>query len=177
MPDVSPAVTRIRLPGQSILSGAYEQVDLMDSYAVSLPRGSTHDPEVLARFVFSRRARWMDLLMGTRDAIVSGLGLKTAAQLRTAGGQQERVAIFRIYRITEQEILLGEDDSHLDFRLSVLCLPGREPQADGRLVLSTVVCCHNALGRIYLTVITPFHRLIVRSILGRAARSGWPALD
>ena len=46
--------------------------------------------------------------------------------------------------------------------------------AQARLTLSTVVHCHNRLGRVYLFVIAPFHRLIVRSGLRRAARLGWP---
>jgi hypothetical protein len=40
-------------------------------------------------------------------------------------------------------------------------------------VLTTVVHCHNLLGRVYLGVISPFHRLVVRSNLARAARRGW----
>jgi hypothetical protein len=43
------------------------------------------------------------------------------------------------------------------------------------LTLSTVVHCHNALGRTYIRVIAPFHRLIVKSCLRRAARTGWPS--
>jgi hypothetical protein len=41
-------------------------------------------------------------------------------------------------------------------------------------VATTVVHCHNTLGRVYLAVIAPFHRRIVRSALQRAARRGWP---
>jgi hypothetical protein len=41
------------------------------------------------------------------------------------------------------------------------------------VVLTTVVHCHNLFGRIYLRVISPFHRLVVRSNLARAARKGW----
>lgn len=42
------------------------------------------------------------------------------------------------------------------------------------VTLSTVVHCHNRLGRVYLFAIGPFHRLIVQSGLRRAARRGWP---
>jgi hypothetical protein len=40
--------------------------------------------------------------------------------------------------------------------------------ADGigqRVTATTVVLMHNWLGRIYLTVIKPFHRMVVRSML------------
>jgi hypothetical protein len=36
------------------------------------------------------------------------------------------------------------------------------------------VHCHNRLGRIYITLIAPFHRLVVEASLRRAARLGWP---
>jgi len=41
--------------------------------------------------------------------------------------------------------------------------------------VSTVVHCHNLLGRTYLRVIAPFHRLVVKASLDRAARVGWPS--
>lgn len=170
-----PTVKSVRLPEQSIIGNIYEQVDLSDAYAISLPAGTSHDPQVLARFVFSRRARWMDALMGVRDAMVSVFGLKTSAKLgRTDDAHNgERISIFRIYKVDAHEIILGEDDSHLDFRLSLLCLPVHDTGGSD-LVISTVVHCHNALGRAYLKIIAPFHRLIVPAMLRRAARSGWP---
>jgi hypothetical protein len=114
--------------------------------------------------------------MTVRDALVAGFGLKTAKHLTSLGAEERkgRVGIFKIYSRSEAEIVLGEDDKHLDFRLSVLCanqaaLPGKR-----RLVLSTVVHCHNRLGRAYILLIAPFHRLVVRSSLRRAASIGWP---
>jgi hypothetical protein len=44
---------------------------------------------------------------------------------------------------------------------------------DDEVVLTTVVHCHNLLGRIYLRVISPFHYLVARSNLAKAARRGW----
>jgi hypothetical protein len=42
------------------------------------------------------------------------------------------------------------------------------------LTVSTVVHCHNLPGRAYLLVIAPFHRMVVKASLRRAARVGWP---
>jgi hypothetical protein len=69
---------------------------------------------------------------------------------------------------------LGEDDKHLDFRMSVLRSPGFSPTLGGQLTVSTVVHCHNRLGRAYILVIAPFHRLVVKASLRRAAHIGWP---
>jgi len=81
----------------------------------------------------------------------------------------ERIYIFRVYKIARDEAILGEDDKHLDFRISV-------QRRSGDIVVTKVVHCHNLLGRLYLALITPFHRLVVKSMLRRAARRGWPRL-
>jgi hypothetical protein len=67
--------------------------------------------------------------MKVRDLLITGFGLKTSAQLARVepGSKVRRIGIFRIYSTSRHEIVLGEDDRHLDFRLSVLCLASRSP--------------------------------------------------
>lgn len=151
-------------------------MDLADAYSVPLPHGTAANPELLARFIFAQQAPWVTGLMKVRDTFVAGFGLKTSGQLTQLGvdGGAKRIGIFKIYSTTEHEIVLGEDDKHLDFRLSVLCSTPPAPAGERRLVLSTVVHCHNRLGRIYIFLIAPFHRRVVQSSLRRAARMGWP---
>jgi Protein of unknown function (DUF2867) len=46
------------------------------------------------------------------------------------------------------------------------------PAGDGQEVTSTtLVLTHNRLGRAYLTVILPFHRVIARSLLRQVAET------
>ena len=177
MPNTNRSVQAVALPTESAVARLYNAPDLADAYAVRLPDNAIDDPELLARFLFAHQAGWVAKLMGLRDALVARFGLKTAKQLRTegSGGSRERVDIFRIFTRSAHEIILGENDSHLDFRVSVL--QQTRDTRDGRsryLVLSTVVHCHNRLGRFYILAIAPFHRLVVRSTLRRAARVGWP---
>jgi hypothetical protein len=176
MPPSSHSVTPVEIPAESAIACFYELTNLADAYSVTLPIGSITSPELLARFIFSQQAAWIKSLMKIRDALVAGLGLKTSAQLtvHNADRQTERVGIFKIYNTTEREIVLGEDDKHLDFRLSVMCSSPLGHTGERRLVLSTVVHCHNRLGRVYIFLIAPFHRLIVQACLHRAARVGWP---
>jgi hypothetical protein len=177
MPNDFFVVTPVALPVQSRISHVYEPVHLADAFSVRLPPGASGDPEVLARFVFSQQAPWVGGLMKVRDALVSGLGLKTGKHLASLGAKagQRRVGIFKIYSTGDTEIVLGEDDKHLDFRVSVLCSSAPAPASGRDLVVSTVVHCHNRLGRVYIFLIAPFHRRVVQSSLRRAARMGWPA--
>ncbi|WGS53619.1 DUF2867 domain-containing protein [Paraburkholderia sp. D15] len=173
------AVLNVTLPAESAVTGLYHAPDLADAFAVRLPDNAIDDPELLARFLFENQAGWIGKLMGLRDAIVGRLGLKTARELRTLSSpaSHERVDIFRIYAKSAREIVLGENDSHLDFRLSVLQQTRDAGDGQSRyLVFSTVVHCHNGLGRFYILAIRPFHRLVVRSSLRSAARVGWPTV-
>lgn len=172
MNDDTLRAAAVPLPPASRATRFYRAPNLADAYAVQLPAGASHDPEELARFMFSNQAPWVARLLWLRDRIMAPFGVKTTDQLQGSNaGQVRRVAFFRIYEQDATEILLGEDDSHLDFRVSVRCEP-----VDGahRVVATTVVQCHNLLGRAYLLVIAPFHRRVVRSALQRAADTGWP---
>lgn len=177
MPTEHHRATPVSLPSESAIAKAYASMDLADAYSIELPVGASTNPEVLARFISAHQAPWISSLMAVRDTLVAGLGLKTAKHLASleAGSGAGRVGIFKIYSTGPTEIVLGEDDKHLDFRLSVLCSGQSSSGAKRRLTLSTVVHCHNRLGRLYIFLIAPFHRLVVQSSLRSAARVGWPS--
>jgi hypothetical protein len=167
----------VPLPPESAITRAYASTHLADAYSIELPTGASTNPELLARFIFAHQAPWISKLMAVRDTLVAGFGLKTARHLASLDAQSEtgRLDIFKIYSTSPTEVVLGEDDKHLDFRLSVLCSGRSSPGAGRRLILSTVVHCHNRLGRLYILLIAPFHRLVVQSSLRSAARVGWPS--
>ena len=170
-------VRSVPLPQESALARAYASMNLADAYSIELPPGASTNPEVLARFIFAHQASWISRLMAVRDALVASFGLKTARHLASLEAESGagRLDIFKIYSQSPTEIVIGEDDKHLDFRLSVLCSGSSSPGAKRQLTLSTVVHCHNRLGRLYILLIAPFHRAVVQSSLRSAARSGWPS--
>ena len=169
-------VTSVALPVESRVCQIYKTTHLADAYAIALPEGTSIDPELLANFIFAQQAPWISGLMKIRDTLVAGLGLKTSGQLLKTerSGKVNRIGIFKIYSCSAREIILGEDDIHLDFRLSVLYQARLAEAGAPHLILSTVVHCHNLLGRIYIFLIAPFHRLVIKSTLRRAAHIGWP---
>lgn len=175
MAAAATTVLPVGLPPESAVAGLYAAPDLADAFEVRLPDDAVADADLLARFMFANQAPWVGWLMALRDALVAGFGLKTAKQLSAPGSGSGRIGIFKVYASNPREVLLGEDDRHLDFRLSVLRRgQGGDAAGGPTLVLSTVVHCHNRLGRAYILLIAPFHRQVVRSALRRAARIGWP---
>lgn len=174
--NVEWSIVPVAVPAESLVSSVYPSTDLADAFSIRLPDNASTDPEVLARFIFAHQGSWVGWLIRLRDALVARFGIQTSKQFEAAAGA--RISFFRIYGKRAHEIILGEDDMHLDFRLSVL----RRTHASERgrtthLVLSTVVRCHNRLGRRYILLISPFHRLVVKSSLRRAARAGWPTAE
>lgn len=168
--------TRVALPAASGLSADHESLHLADAFAIRLPPGASTDTAMLARFIFSNQPSWIGTLMAVRDMIAAGFGLKTAKQLAALASapKANRVGIFRVYSTNKTETVLGEDDKHLDFRVSLLCSADPASSTHGQLTLSTTVHCHNLLGRAYILFIAPFHRTVVKASLRRAARIGWP---
>lgn len=176
MPTDPLAVVSVPVPSTSGVACVYPSMQLADAFSIQLPGEASDDASVLARFLVAHQPAWVGWLTALRDVLVAGFGLKTARHLASLAPDAGagRIGIFKVYSAERTEVVLGEDDRHLDFRVSVLCAPDAVAQGARRLIVSTVVHCHNRLGRTYLFVIAPFHRMVVRASLRRAARVGWP---
>ncbi|MEM1045875.1 MAG: DUF2867 domain-containing protein [Pseudomonadota bacterium] len=165
-------VKRTRLSPDSALHTLFKPSDFLDCYSVRVTDTAPPLHEI-ARRLFANRPIWLRALLAIRDCAVTPFGLKTTASLHTDDRKRDSVAIgqsigfMRVHAITDREILLGEDDRHLDFRLAVR----READDPHAISLATWVRTHNALGRAYLRIIEPFHIGIVRSQLAAIARS------
>ena len=155
-------------PSDSALSALYEGADLLDAYAIDLPANASADPEVLARIAFERQAPWIRALTCVRDTVMATVGVKSSRAIGAEAAQSGRQVIgyFPVLSKRADEMVVGGDDRHLDFRVAI------QVRAAGReLVVTTVVHCHNRLGRAYLCAITPFHRTILRANLQRTAKA------
>ena len=171
MQEMNNAVRAVAMPPGASIAPLYAGSNLADAYAVALPTAQARqmDMQILARQLLGKQPGWARKLMVLRDAIVARFGIKTARQMEAKPGK--RIGIFRIYAVSDDEIIVGEDDSHLDFRLSVL--RNRNTGRHGSVTMSSVVHCHNWVGRAYILLIRPFHKLIVRRSLARAVKGGF----
>ena len=168
-------VREVPPPAESGVAGWFDAADLADAYAVPIGAADVAKGiDNLARSALADPAPWIRLLLRLRDALVAGFRVKTTQEVRRAAiaDNAERIDFFRILARSDRELILGEDDRHLDFRLSML-LRARPDGSGDELVATTVVRCHNALGRVYLALIARFHRLVVITNLSRASNKGW----
>ncbi|MFN3402105.1 MAG: DUF2867 domain-containing protein [Ferrovibrio sp.] len=130
--------------------------DFADAFSVVVPRRDL-DARVLSADFFSTPPAWAGTLMDARNTIMGRLGYK-APKIRKG---------FPVLRESADEVVSGLDDRHLDFR----ALMKVEPVGTGgsRITLTTAVATHNRIGRAYLALIMPFHKLIVRSMVRQLA--------
>ena len=139
----------------AVLPGA----DFVDAYRVMVPKSGL-DAQAMARLMFQHQPGWLTAMMHLRDGVVGPLGLKTAR--RAHEGPGPAVGNFPVVTATTDRIVLGFPDQHLDFRVVVDVVRGGD---DDGVTVTTLVRLNNLLGRVYLTSIMPFHRVVVRSTL------------
>jgi hypothetical protein len=161
-------VRRTTSPAESVIAGWYENASLLDSYSIDLSLSKQHSMRELANRTVGDPPGWVKALLAMRDAMVTPFGVKTSGDVRASRANNERVDFFPVQWESKDEIVLGEDDRHLDFRLSLL---RRNSPTGTQLIATTVVHSHNAFGLTYLNVIRPFHHLVIRTTLARFARA------
>ncbi len=170
-----PLVQSVGLPQHSLVARALPRIDYADTFRVQIPATCT-TASTVAQALFSTVPTWVKILLRLRNALVAPLGLKTGPVFGTARPERaitrdiqpgSRIGIFPVLACTPEEILMGEDDKHLNFRVSVLL--DREGDANWAVV-STVVCFNNWLGRLYFVPVRPVHRVIVPATLKRGVR-------
>jgi hypothetical protein len=138
-----------------------DRVDYFDSYMIAK---STPDSVAEITHRMLKAPAWVEMLARFRDLLVKPFGLKTGDEIRVErDGDCEFDFAPVLYR-SEQEIVMGMNDKHLYFRLSVLKVAQRN---GSQVFLTTVVRFNNVGGRIYFTLIRLFHGLIVRAMLRR----------
>ncbi|KIU50372.1 MULTISPECIES: DUF2867 domain-containing protein [Bradyrhizobium] len=121
------------------------------------------DARHAAEAMVTRQPRWIEWLLALRNLLVAPLGLKTSGA--TEGVARDMIGIFPVVSETPQRLVAGFNDKHLDFRLVVDVAPDGPARS---ITATTLVLTHNWLGRAYLAVILPFHRLIVPAMLRKA---------
>jgi hypothetical protein len=158
------------LPRQSILNQNRIVYDYVDSYEEAFRQATVNiTPTVVCKAFFTSAPSWVSKLMHLRDKIVSLIGLKTSGNAdnreqlleRFTGEQGERLGLFKVYDKNDNEIIIGEDDKHLNFRVSLYLDRGESSQMANKLIVSTTVQFNHWIGRLYFVPVRPFHRLIV----------------
>ncbi|MBP0112428.1 MULTISPECIES: DUF2867 domain-containing protein [Bradyrhizobium] len=141
----------------ALLPGA----QFIDAFRVEIGAAAVDARQACVRMVL-HGPRWVDGLVHLRNILVTPFGLKTSGE--GAPAPHGLIGLFPVVSETPERLVAGFNDSHLDFRL-VVDVTG--DAASRRVTSTTLVRTHNLLGRTYLALITPFHKLVVRGMMGR----------
>lgn len=144
-------VERCDEPPGPLQVAAFDRADACDCWTTPLLPGDPDHPEAWARMLFGGPP---GALLRLRDLLVKPLGLRpsTTSQHATTG--------FPRLAFDGEELLLGVDDHHLDFRVGLRV-------HDRMLHVATTVRTHNRLGQSYWSVVRLVHPIIVRQMLRR----------
>ena len=140
----------------AVLAGA----QFIDAFRAEVGASTVNAREACTRMVL-HGPRWIDALTRLRNILVTPFGLKTSGE--GAYAPHGLIGLFPVIDETPERLVAGFNDHHLDFRL-VIDVSGEA--ARRQVTSTTLVRTHNLLGRSYLTVIMPFHKVVVRSMMG-----------
>jgi hypothetical protein len=96
------------------------------------------------------------------DALLAGAQFIDAYRIAVADPALDAPVVSE----TPTRLVAGFNDKHLDFRV---VLDVASSGHGRRVTATTLVKTHNLLGRTYLAIILPFHRLVVRAMLRQVA--------
>ena len=163
-------IEKVTVPKNSLANQSLSCRHYSDAYQAILPGESSHDVEFITRMFLTTVPSWVSRLMKVRDRIVSLIGLKTSSRSEVKDIKLElgsNIGIFRVLNRSSQEILLGEDDRHLNFRVSILV---EGVNGLNYLTVSTVVYFHNWIGKLYFFIVGKVHKVIVPSMMRNIVR-------
>lgn len=173
--DLDPMqIIKTSLPENSVLKAPGKRYDYTDSFSALLKDpANAISPEVVGKAFFTSAPKWIDHVLQLRDKVAAVFGLKTSGNsinrqkqldnFRCEPGQQ--LGLFKVFDKTLYEVVLGEDDKHLNFRVSLFLNISITNPAEKVLTITTVVRFNNWFGRIYFLPVKPFHSLIVPAML------------
>ena len=160
-------VVECDVPSGSMLSRELiERAYFRDSYRAPLSRGELGIVDIFFA-IFAHHPPWMKLLLTVRNKVarVAGLDAPTTSEILHVEIKDnyvvgEKIGVWPIFGLSEDEIVAGRNNKHMDFRLSVLKVPDGDRTI---VVVSTICSVHNLAGKLYLSV--PFHRCGVRKLM------------
>ncbi len=169
-------VVECEVPSGSALSREMiERAFFRDSYRTPLCRKELGIVSVFFG-IFGHHPLWMKFALIVRNKVASVAGLDAPAaseilhvEIKDHYAVGDVIGVWPIYSLSQDEIIVGRNNKHLDFRLSVLKVLDGDKAS---VIVSTICTVHNLSGKLYLFFVVPFHRYGVRKLMANARAAG-----
>ena len=141
-------------------------IDFKDTFSTSNHINSVGE---VAYLVFGKAPVWVEKLMNLRNFIVKFMGLKTTKpeDYNTKFEVGGYIGFFKIYEMSDSEMIMGADDKHLNFRVSIY----DSGEKEFNIKVTTLVQYNNKFGRFYMSFVKPFHRMVVKRMVKQAYKN------
>lgn len=151
-------VKQTTLPAHSHIAEGFGSVDYLDVFQIR--KATPQSAKEIANEIF-RLPAWVKTLLALRNRIVAPFGLKTDKYTSPTA------TFFPSIESREEELVMGEDDQHLNFRASIL-----KNTSESTVSLITVVHFNNRWGKLYFLPVKPFHHIIMKTLLKKYLKDG-----
>lgn len=152
-------------PNTDLISKALTKIDFTDTFATT---NRVESLEVITRKILGKAPFWVRIMMQIRNTVVRLFGIRAEKGMPQVSPfvVGEKIAFFEIMAIDKDEVILGANDKHLNFRVSVLRENDNAVQFNVKV--TTIVQYLNTFGKIYMTIVKPFHKLVVKRMVAQA---------
>ncbi|NDV79748.1 DUF2867 domain-containing protein [Dysgonomonas sp. 511] len=162
-------VRKAGIPQESVAHN-YLWANYRDTYMCEVARESDISPDDVMVAFWTDPPFWVRSLFRLRNSLVRVFGLKGDESLSRESLEQcirtgEQQGFVSVSMKTADETIVLLRDKHLNAYLSVYMAAGGGSK---QVSATTMVQYKNRLGRVYFSLIKPFHRLVVKSLLCRA---------
>lgn len=165
-------IEKTNLPKNSILQKE-KNLKFVDGYkACFIDQNNRIDIKTIGKLFFTTGSTWIDKLFALRNNVVKVFGLKTSDNLSKNEElanfnceQGEKIGLFTVFHKSDHELILGENDKHLNFRVSLFLESYHLELRQKQLTITTLVQFNNLFGKFYFIPVKPFHKQIVPTLL------------
>lgn len=150
-----------KIPESSIILKNFGKVNYCDSYQVLK---DTEDSIDKITTIFFCVPKWVDFWLRFRNLIVGVFGLKNEYEKCVADYYPigSKAVMFTVIDRNDNEIVMAENDKHLNFRLSVQF---ESTETQTFININTIVKFNNLFGKLYFLLVKPFHKIIIKRLL------------
>ncbi|OEE63801.1 hypothetical protein A1OO_09760 [Enterovibrio norvegicus FF-33] len=155
------------IPNHVMLKQYSDQASFSDNHVREIPYQGETAMDIYLQ-VMNNTPKWVGALMRLRNRITSAIGLKHLgnfddfAPVKTDYKVGDRVGIFTMIYHSPVEVIMEDQDKHLDVKVSFHITPNGNRAT---VTASTVVHVKNRLGNVYMFFVGPIHKLIVPATL------------
>jgi len=167
-------IYKSKLPEKSVLNDKKKTFNYIDSFeGLYIDKNVSVTSTEIGKAFFVSGPKWVEKLFLLRNRIVALFGLKISGSITEMKKKleafncepEEQLGLFKVYAKSEYEVVLGEDDKHLNFRVSLFSDEELNENSFRKLTITTTVEFNNWFGRLYFLPVRLFHKLIVPTML------------